>query len=317
MKQRKNHTFTIKQNLFMNEKYSGSVALIIWLIIASVSVLSGVLAWNIIEPESFIGGIGFIIMWGVFSKAAHFIAFAIAASIAIQDTTKQPAYEAPVERHREDPFNSLPQETMVLTRIERPTDKTLSHNYHSGKLGHITFGQSTMNDVHAIWGTPNNVERKWTKSYHAYDKGLTFIATNDPTKIVIGVGVNYDFEPILCVDSHDEDEHDSNRSDLLEDSDLYMEEDAAPIVFAQPMPLRTFMLYFALMEGVNPNDVLKVISDEYAVFEYKVTDDFYGDKTLKLFARRDTVNTTQVAITPIEIIEITDVPSEILRRIPS
>lgn len=300
----------------MNDRYNGPTAVLIWLIIATASILSGILAWNIIDPESFLGGIGFIVLWGVLSKLAHFIVISIAASIVIQQSS-QPAYEATAERRVDNRINSLPKEDMILTPIERTTDKTLSHNYHSGKLGRITFGQSTMKDVHAVWGTPNSVERKWMKSYHAYDKGLTFIATNDPTKTVIGIGVNYDFEPILCVDTRDDGDYDADDSDVSEESDLYIEENVAPIVFLEPMPLRTFMQYFPLMEGVNPNDVLKVISDEYSVFEYKVADEFYGDKTLKLFARRDAVNTIKVALTPIEIIEITDVPSEMARRIPS
>jgi len=36
-----------------------------------LSILSGILAWNWIELESFLGGVGFIILWGVMCKVAH------------------------------------------------------------------------------------------------------------------------------------------------------------------------------------------------------------------------------------------------------
>jgi len=52
---------------------------VIWIITILISIGSGVLAWNWIEPDSFLGAIGFIIIWGIFSKIGHFIAMGLAA----------------------------------------------------------------------------------------------------------------------------------------------------------------------------------------------------------------------------------------------
>ncbi len=60
-----------------NSRESGALAAVI-IITIIVSILSGILAWNLIEPQSFWGGVGFIIMWGVFSKLGHYLAMFIA-----------------------------------------------------------------------------------------------------------------------------------------------------------------------------------------------------------------------------------------------
>jgi hypothetical protein len=43
------------------------------------SIVSGVLAWNWVEPESFGGGVGFIIIWGIFSYIGYLIIGALGA----------------------------------------------------------------------------------------------------------------------------------------------------------------------------------------------------------------------------------------------
>ena len=301
----------------MNELNNSSKALILWLTTLAASILSGVLAWKIVDPESFLGGVVFVVMWGVLSKLAQLVIFGVATNKTQLEPLADLTDNSPQYVSHEDPFTQSRSEIGSLTRVERPTDKTLSHNYQTGKLGRITFGQSTMSDVKSIWGQPNSVERKWLKSYHAYDRGLTFIVTNDTTQTVIGIGVNYDFEPILCIDNDSDDDYETEVGERDQEGEFYTEESPAPIVFAEPMLLRAFMQYFPLMEGVNPNDVLKVISEDYAVFEYRNQDEYEGDKSLKLFARRNAVNSSNIALTPIEIIEITDVPSSLSRRIPS
>lgn len=58
-----------------NNSNFGAIALILTIVI---SIGSGILAWNWVEPDSFLGAIGFIIVWGILSKIGHLIAIGIA-----------------------------------------------------------------------------------------------------------------------------------------------------------------------------------------------------------------------------------------------
>jgi hypothetical protein len=60
---------------------AGAITAFMWIGTILLSIGSGVLAWNWIEPESFLGGVGFIILWGILSKVAHFIMFGIIMTI--------------------------------------------------------------------------------------------------------------------------------------------------------------------------------------------------------------------------------------------
>ena len=42
-----------------------------------VSVLTGILSWNIVAPESFLGAIGFILLWSAIASIGYLIIFAI------------------------------------------------------------------------------------------------------------------------------------------------------------------------------------------------------------------------------------------------
>ena len=57
----------------------GALMGLLWLTTIGISIGSGVLAWNWIEPNSFFGAIGFLIVWGILSKIGHFIAMAVVA----------------------------------------------------------------------------------------------------------------------------------------------------------------------------------------------------------------------------------------------
>ncbi|GGI56979.1 hypothetical protein [Winogradskyella haliclonae] len=63
----------------MNESNDGCFIAMLWVITILISILSGVLAWNWIEPDSFFGAIGFLIIWAILSKIGHFIAVALVA----------------------------------------------------------------------------------------------------------------------------------------------------------------------------------------------------------------------------------------------
>jgi hypothetical protein len=56
---------------------AGALAAILWIGTIILSILAGIMAWNWIEPESFIGGVGFIILWGILGKVSHFIMMGI------------------------------------------------------------------------------------------------------------------------------------------------------------------------------------------------------------------------------------------------
>ena len=53
-----------------------------WIATIGISIGSGIMAWNWIEPESFWGAIGFLIVWGILSKIGHLIAMGLVAIIA-------------------------------------------------------------------------------------------------------------------------------------------------------------------------------------------------------------------------------------------
>ena len=61
-----------------NSRESGALGLVV-IITILISIFSGVFAWNLVEPKTFWGGVGFLILWGVFSKIGHYIAMFIGA----------------------------------------------------------------------------------------------------------------------------------------------------------------------------------------------------------------------------------------------
>ena len=62
-----------------NSDNSGALAILMWLVTIGISIGSGIMAWKWIEPESFLGAIGFIIAWGILSKIGHFLAVGLVA----------------------------------------------------------------------------------------------------------------------------------------------------------------------------------------------------------------------------------------------
>jgi hypothetical protein len=58
---------------------------VLWIATIIISIGSGVMAWNWVEPESFLGAIGFLILWGVLSKVGHFLAMGLVALLGGMD----------------------------------------------------------------------------------------------------------------------------------------------------------------------------------------------------------------------------------------
>ena len=64
-----------------NSDNTGAFVVIIWIITIIISIGSGIMAWNWIEPKSFLGAIGFLILWGILSKIGHFLAMGLVAML--------------------------------------------------------------------------------------------------------------------------------------------------------------------------------------------------------------------------------------------
>ena len=62
-----------------NLNNSGAFVALLWIVTIIISIGSGVLAWNWIEPDSFFSVIGFLILWSVLSKVGHFLAMGLVA----------------------------------------------------------------------------------------------------------------------------------------------------------------------------------------------------------------------------------------------
>ncbi len=65
-----------------NSNNAGALMVVIWLVTISISIGSGILAWNWIDPESFLGVVGFLILWGILSKIGHTISLVLVAIMA-------------------------------------------------------------------------------------------------------------------------------------------------------------------------------------------------------------------------------------------
>ncbi|MGY5851855.1 hypothetical protein [Salegentibacter sp. F14] len=70
----------------MSNSDNGGVLIgLMWLVTIGISIGSGVMAWNWIEPESFLGAIGFLIVWAILSKIGHFLAMGLVAIMGGMD----------------------------------------------------------------------------------------------------------------------------------------------------------------------------------------------------------------------------------------
>ena len=69
----------------MSNSNDGCLVIFLWIATIAISIGSGIMAWNWIEPESFWGAIGFLILWGILSKVGHFLALGLVALIGGMD----------------------------------------------------------------------------------------------------------------------------------------------------------------------------------------------------------------------------------------
>jgi hypothetical protein len=68
-----------------NSNNGGALVAVLWIATIIISIGSGVMAWNWIEPESFLGAIGFIILWSILSKVGHLLAMGLVALLSGMD----------------------------------------------------------------------------------------------------------------------------------------------------------------------------------------------------------------------------------------
>lgn len=65
-----------------NTNEGGCLPVLAFILYAVVIIGSGVLSWKWTEPESFVGAIGFLIVWGILTSIGHFILIGIIALFA-------------------------------------------------------------------------------------------------------------------------------------------------------------------------------------------------------------------------------------------
>ncbi len=68
-----------------NSDNGGCLIALMWIVTIAISIGSGIMAWNWIEPDSFLGAIGFLILWGILSKVGHFLAMGLVALLGGMD----------------------------------------------------------------------------------------------------------------------------------------------------------------------------------------------------------------------------------------
>lgn len=68
-----------------NSDNGGALITLLWIATIIISIGSGTMAWNWIEPESFAGAIGFLVVWGILSKIGHFLAMGLVALFSGMD----------------------------------------------------------------------------------------------------------------------------------------------------------------------------------------------------------------------------------------
>lgn len=64
-----------------NNSESQLIMVFLWLLTIGLSLGSGILAWNWVEPDGFITAVLFLAVWGLFSKICHFLVFGIVMAI--------------------------------------------------------------------------------------------------------------------------------------------------------------------------------------------------------------------------------------------
>ncbi|RIJ46306.1 hypothetical protein D1614_19055 [Maribellus luteus] len=67
----------------MSDSNSGETQATAMLVVTvALSIIAGIISWNLVHPHSFGSFIGFLIFWGVFSAIGRFLAMILVSVIA-------------------------------------------------------------------------------------------------------------------------------------------------------------------------------------------------------------------------------------------
>ncbi|MBW6479477.1 MAG: hypothetical protein K0B37_08625 [Bacteroidales bacterium] len=65
-----------------NSNNEGLMVAVLWIVTIVLTIISGIISWNLFDPDGFGEFIGFLIIWGVLSSLSHLLAIAIAGWIS-------------------------------------------------------------------------------------------------------------------------------------------------------------------------------------------------------------------------------------------
>ena len=60
---------------------NGTMVALMWIITVVLTILAGIISWNMINPDGFFSFIGFLAVWSALSSLGHLLAIAIAGWI--------------------------------------------------------------------------------------------------------------------------------------------------------------------------------------------------------------------------------------------
>lgn len=117
----------------MNKYHKGSDLMgMIWLGSLALSITSGILSWNWIEPESFGGGIWWLLVWGFLSYVGHIIVGLIVVAISESGKGQPPPPPTPPP----SPYNPITHAETSFTVISRKKnyEYVVSHAVYGSQI---------------------------------------------------------------------------------------------------------------------------------------------------------------------------------------
>jgi hypothetical protein len=60
-----------------NEFNAGAASVLLWLLSIAISIGTGIITWNMIEPDSFWTVVLFLFIWGIIIKIGYILIFGI------------------------------------------------------------------------------------------------------------------------------------------------------------------------------------------------------------------------------------------------
>ena len=120
----------------MNKYHKGSDSMgMIWIGSLALSITSGILSWNWIEPESFLGAIWWLIVWGFLSYVGHIIIGLVVVAIGESGNSQHPPPLPPDYTDYPPDYPIAPADTS-FTVIQRKKNQeyVLSHKIYGSQI---------------------------------------------------------------------------------------------------------------------------------------------------------------------------------------